>query len=539
MDAINPQPQNDFLETQVNKNLLVVTLTMAFVYFVILAFWFPRGNPALFVLLIIGEIFHLWQALTFIYAIWDTKNPAKFDVNFALPVDVFITVAGEPAGVVAETAAAALNLDYPDFKVYILNDGKVTGKSNWKEIQTLAKKLGVTCITRDVPGGAKAGNINNALLKSWNPFVAIFDADQVPHSNFLKKMMGYFYDPRIGFVQSPQFYKNSALNEITGGAWEQQELFFGPICKGKNRSNAVFMCGTNMVINKKALLAVGGMCENNIAEDFLTSLFIHQKGYKSVYVDEVLAEGLAPEDFLSYYKQQFRWARGSLEVVFRHNPFFKRGLSFGQRIHYLAGASYYLSGTIVLLNALLPLIFFYTGLVPLNISTMILASIFLPYILLTIVSLRVASNFTYTFRALAFSMSSFALQIQALFAIIFGIKSNFSVTSKKQLQGNFVYLALPHILYIVFALLGLEIAVLREGLSAAVLSNASWALFNISVFVPFILAAIPEFNQKKQRESVPYPTAVFKNLPTSLNSPSFSIVGGVDSVEQVNKKKTN
>jgi len=92
------------------------------------------------------------------------------------------------------------------------------------------------------------------------------------------------------------------------------------------------------------------MCETNIAEDFLTSLFVHSKGWKSVYVPEVLAEGLAPEDFMSYYKQQFRWARGSLEIIFKYNPLFNRGLSLSQKLQYLASASYYLSGVVFLLN---------------------------------------------------------------------------------------------------------------------------------------------------------------------------------------------
>lgn len=107
------------------------------------------------------------------------------------------------------------------------------------------------------------------------------------------------------------------------------------------------------------MIEAGGMCETSIAEDFLTSLFIHEKKWKSVYVDEVLAEGgLAPEDFLSYYKQQFRWARGSLEVIFKYNPLFRRGLTMSQRAGSTSRQLPYLSGLIVLLNATLPLIYF-------------------------------------------------------------------------------------------------------------------------------------------------------------------------------------
>lgn len=481
--------------------LLAATLTAAILYFLILSFWLPQGNAWLFALLIAGEIFHLWQAITYLYTVWDTSYSAKVDKNFQPWVDIYITVAGEPVEVVETTARAAMAQRYPNFRVYLLNDGLVAKKDNWQQIERLAQRLGIECITREKPGGAKAGNINNALNITASPLVAIFDADQVPHKNFLSKTVGYFGDTSIGFVQTPQYYKNKGLNEITAGSWEQQEIFFGPICKGKNRLNSTFLCGTNMVIRKTALLAVGGMCEDNIAEDFLTSLFIHEQGWKSVYVPKILTEGLAPQDFLSYYKQQFRWSRGSLEVVFKYNPLFRKGLSLAQRVQYLASASYYLSGLVVLVNALMPLVFFYTGLTPLNTSTMNLAAVFLPYIFLTILVLRLSSRQSYTFRALAFSMSSFPIQIWATLSILLGRKANFSVTSKKQLKGDFWYLAAPHLAYVLLALLGIELAILRQGLTAAVLTNISWALFNISVFLPFIQAAVSPQPQKETQKA--------------------------------------
>lgn len=489
---LNLQATKNFLQVRSKKWLLAINLFMSVVYFAVLAFWFPKGNPILFYALLVGEIFHLWQALAYIHTVWELNYKAAFHKNHNPPVDVFITVAGEEAEIVEATARAALNMDYPNFHVYLLNDGFVAKKDNWEEIEALAKRLDISCITRKKAGGAKAGNINHALTLTSSPLVAVFDADQVPHSDFLKKTAGYFIDKKMAFVQSPQYYKNFAENNVSLGAWEQQELFFGPICRGKNRLNTTFLCGTNMLISRQALVEAGGMCEHNIAEDFLTSLFIHERGWKSVYVPEVLAEGLAPEDFLSYYKQQFRWARGSLEVIFKYNPLFRPGLTWNQKIQYLSSASYYLSGLIVLVNALLPIVFFYTGWVPLNISTMGLAAIFLPYIFLILLSLQLTSNFTYTFRALAFSMGSFNIHIKALASVLTNQKSNFAVTSKTKLEGNFLHLTWPHIAYILVGVLGVEFAVLREGISPALISNVCWLMFNISVFIPFIKASMPK-----------------------------------------------
>lgn len=496
-----PDTRKDFLKTNDPKGLFLFNGALALLYFAVLAFFFPQGHPLLFALLIGGQIFHMWQVLTFLYTVWDTSYEARRDTRLTPAVDVFITVAGEPVALVRDTVRAALAMRYPNKTVHVLNDGYVAKKDNWRAIETMAQEEGATCITRTTAGGAKAGNINNALRRTHAPLVAIFDADHVPHRDFLEKTVPYFIDETVAFVQTPQFYKNFAENYLTQGAWEQQELFFGPICKGKNRLNAATMCGTNMVIAREALAAVGGMCEESIAEDFITGLFMHERGYTSVYHPEVLAEGLAAEDFLSYSKQQFRWARGALDVIFRYNPLFRSGLSWAQRVQYLASSSFFLSGAVVLMNASLPLIFFYTGLVPVIVSGMLLASVFLPYIFVTLYALQRSSNFTFTFPSLALSMSAFTIHLQALFAALMRRKSSFSITSKEAVTGNFIRLASAHIAYIALAAFGIIAAFAREGLSASLINNAAWALFMTVVFIPFIRASLPQ----KSRASVHAP----------------------------------
>lgn len=490
--------RRDFLATGGPKLLLVGNLALATAYFLILAFVFPVGEPVLFYLLLAGEVFHLWQVGTFIYTVWDTRFdraralPRDLPPGIVPPVDVFITVAGEPAELVRRTVQAAKAMAYPDIAVHILNDGYVARKPNWREIETLAERLGVNCITRTVPGGAKAGNINNALRFTTRPLIACFDADHAPHPDFLAKTVPYFADRGVAFVQTPQFYRNWDETYVTQGAWEQQELFFGPIMKGKNRLNAVPMCGTNMLIRRSALSSVGGISTDSITEDLVTGLLMHARGYRSVYVPEVLAEGLAPEDLGTYAKQQFRWARGTLDILFRYNPLFMRGLSWPQRIQYLASASFYVSGIVIILDAALPIIYFYFGLVPVHISGMLLAAVFLPYFFCTLFSIQLISNFTYTFSSLAFSMGSFGIQARALLSAVTRRRASFVITEKRRQNGNFLPLAKWHIAYIAVFACGLPVAYLREGLSASLLNNAAWALMNTAVFLPFIRAALPE-----------------------------------------------
>lgn len=472
--------------------LLYATAGLAILYFIIITFWLPYSNGILFGILVAGQVYFLWQSLTFIYTVTGTRTTFQKDRSYTPRVDVFITVAGEPIETVEQTLAAATSMTYPSYRVTVLNDGYVAGKENWRDIEKCARRMGVGCITRRVGGGAKAGNINHAVQYTSAPFIAIFDADYQPHQDFLSQTVPYLADTRVGFVQTPQFYRNALRNLITSAAWTQQQLFYGPICKGKNRMNAATLCGTNMVLRRSALKQVGGMCADSIAEDLATGMFIHERGWRSVYLPVVLAEGLAPEDFLSYYKQQFRWARGALDVIFRYNLIFRSGLTIAQRVQYLSSVSYFLSGVVVVVFACIPLLFLYFGWVPFTISTMILATIFLPYIFLTLYTIQRASNFSFTFHSLAFSISMFNIHIAALVTSALRRKSAFSVTSKDALVGDFSHLVLPHLIYPILVAGGLIVGLSREGLSPSVVNNIAWSGIYIGVFAPFMYTALPE-----------------------------------------------
>ena len=484
-----------FLRYVPNRAYLVANVVLAVVYTLVISLAFEHGNWFLFAALLATELFHLVQIVGYCWTVWGRDTARPFDPSFAPPVDVFITVCGEPVEIVRETTQAALAMSYPvPFTVYLLNDGLVAGKDDWREIEELADELGARCLTRVTPGGAKAGNINHALSRTSSPFFVVFDADHVPHPDFLTEVMGYFVDERMGFVQTPQFYANQDQNRITRVAWDQQTLFFGPIMSGKSRLDSAFMCGTNMAVRRSAIAEAGGMCEFNIAEDFLTSLFMHERGWKSVYVPKVLAEGLAPDDFLNYYKQQFRWTRGSLEVIFKYNPLLRRGLTTAQKLQYLLSASYYLSGSVILLDALLPIVFLLTGETPIVTSTMTLALVFVPYMWINLYVLQRTSNFTYSYQAIAFSLSAWWLQITAMAAVLANRKTSFAVTSKATHDGarpNFLRLVVPQLVYAAVAALALAVGAAREGASASLMANVAWLAVHLAIAVPFIVAASP------------------------------------------------
>ncbi len=486
---------------KVPKTLLFVNMSVSLIY---LSWWFQLeniGSLVLYGLLLFGELYHVFGAILFWLTVWPVKqiDPKVIPDNSYTPsVDVFITVAGEPLEIVRKTAKAARDMNYPNHEVYILNDGYVAKKENWRDIVKLADELGINVITRQRAGGAKAGNINNALTRTKGEFVLIFDADMVPHTDFLAKTIPYFKKSKTGFVQTPQYYENHSENRVSSAAWDQQELFFGPIMQGKSNYNAAFICGTNVVIRRSSLIGAGGMVEDNIAEDFLTSLYIHSNNWQSYYRNEVLAEGLGPTDLLSYFKQQLRWARGSLEVLFGDNPFLKRGLSFFQRLQYFSSGLFYMNGLIVLIDMVMPLIFFFTGVSAVATNTINFAFFFVPYIFLNLYTLSIVSDSRQTFKAVSFVHSSFYLQLLALKAVIFREKTAFSVTPKSAQTGNFLFLAYPHIIYFFLTIVGFFVAAYREGITPSVITNLSWAMFNVVLFMPYIITAINPYYQNTE-----------------------------------------
>lgn len=479
-------------------DVFLASLTVSVIYF---SWWLRPGQSdhmVLFNLLFLGEIYHLIMAWTF----WYTIRPASQAVppdeaalsesfrTYALPtIDIYITVCGEPEDLVRENILAAKKLNYPRLNIYVLNDGRVAKKDNWPEIDKLTRSLGARPLTRTIPGGAKSGNINHALNQTSGDLIAVFDADMIPHPDFLEHTVPYFADPQVGFVQTPQYYKNFELNQITSGSWDQQQFFFGPIMAGKSRDNAAFICGTNVVIRRSTLLEVGGMEENNIAEDFATSIYIHRKKWRSVYLTEILSAGLAPFDLESYVKQQFRWARGSLQVLLFQNPLLARGLTLPQRIHYLSSGMYYLNGLIILIDILMPLLYLFFGLQPVSVSTTSFAVYFLPYMFLSLYTLQYVSAGRLTIEAFSFSYSSWWLQLSAFFSVLLGIKIGFVVTRKSAAAAPVLPYIYPHLVYIGLLTIGAGVAIFREGFTASVLTNIAWGTFSVILFIPFLMAA--------------------------------------------------
>jgi len=278
-------------------------------------------------------------------------------------VDVYIPTYNEPMDVLEKTITGALCLDYPNFKLWVLDDGR----RPW--VKAFCEAKGVGYLTRPDNSHAKAGNINHALTKTNAEFVAIFDADFIPQRRFLIRTLGFFADPRIGVVQVPHaFYNYDPMQSslaLRKALPDDQRFFFEAIMPSRDGWDAAFCCGSNSVTRRTALRSIGdALPTHSITEDMLLSIALLRKGYVTRYLCERLAYGLAPEGLKAFFVQRQRWARGAMQILFLAAGPLGRELTLMQRLLFLP--THWLSQPLMLIMTILtPLVYLWTGVLPL------------------------------------------------------------------------------------------------------------------------------------------------------------------------------
>ena len=191
----------------------------------------------------------------------------------------------------------------------------------------------------------KAGNYNSWYDQNGEKyeFVAQIDVDFIPEKNFLKKTLGYFRDPDVAFVGSPQIYGNLDDSWIARGAAEQAYGFYGAMQKGFFGSDMQLFIGANHVVRVAAHNTIDGY-SGHIVEDHLTGMKFYSKRWKSVYVPEILAIGEGPSTWDAYFSQQMRWAYGLIDILFTQSPKLFLKMRPKHAINYFLLQQYYFFG---------------------------------------------------------------------------------------------------------------------------------------------------------------------------------------------------
>lgn len=525
---------------------LSLVTTMRYLYYrTVFTLNFNNWLNGFFCVLLYGA--ELYAILTLVLAYFQTlkirdREPvdlAQFPQDQWFSIDIYIPTYNEDVEIVRKTALGAVALDYPSDKkrVYILDDGRperykegdprrAEAQARRDQLRQMCEDLGCDLLTRNSNEHAKAGNINTAFRRTPGELVLILDCDHIPSRQFLQHTIGFFFNRKVAFVQTPHWFYNPdpfERNLLTGGKIPVgNELFYKVLQKGNDFWNAAFFCGSAAVIRKEYALQVGGIATETVTEDCHTAFRLHSLGYESVYYDKIMVAGLAPEKFSSYVGQQVRWARGMAQILRLENPMFnpKLNLSLPQRICYFSATSHFFYGFPRLMYAIAPTLFLLFGINPiqgLGLETLAYA---LPHILLSL-------NANYiTYKEVRFSfwneIFEFVMAFQAgyvtLMALINPKLGSFNVTDKgltvtkrsfdwQSVQGLLVVGAL-----VVLSLLVVPFwLILRPEDAQAVLVNAMWCVFNLTLLLAALLVA---FEQPQLRVAHRLP----RQLPATIYS---------------------
>lgn len=425
-------------------------------------------------------------------------------------VDIYIPTYNEDVEIVRKTALGALAIDYPADKkqVYVLDDGRAEKyKARRERLRQMCEEVGCTMLTRDNNDHAKAGNINTAFRTTPGDLVLILDCDHIPTRQILKHTVGFFFDPKVAFVQTPHWFYNPdpfERNLLTRGKVPVgNELFYKVLQKGNDFWNAAFFCGSAAVIRKEYALQIGGIATETVTEDCHTAFRLHSLGYKSIYYDKIMVAGLAPEKFSSYVGQQVRWARGMAQILRLENPMFNRklNLTIAQRICYFSATSHFFYGVPRLIYAIAPTLYLLFGINPirgLGLETLFYA---LPHIVLSL-------NANYiTYKEVRFSfwneIFEFAMSYQAavvtFMALINPRLGSFNVTDKglSVTKRSFDWESCRVLLMVTGLVVASLIAVpfwllLWPEEKESVLINAMWGVFNLLLLSASLLVAFEQ-----------------------------------------------
>ncbi len=530
----NLQDSANRIEKQLNSPTVTLILTLAtigaFIYLAYLLQPAYRGDPLPYTLALVAEVFIIIQGLLSFWTILSGRmNPRNYEYHSAqaklynesvgksaisilkkqdpevartvpmyvhrkaIKVDVYIPVYGEPVDEIEATAVAARNI-YGKHLTYILDDG------DSDEVKAMAERVGVEYIRRPVHDNAKAGNINYALSVTKGHFYLILDADFVAEPTILYETIPFFENDNLAFVQTPQFYDNQN-NFVSTAANFMQNVFYSLIQTGKNRFNAAFCVGTNVVFRRKAVESIGGMVTESKSEDIWTSLHLHEQGYESVYIPTVLAVGKTPETLMAYSKQQLRWATGSFEIFLRANPLTRRQLTVDQRLQYFATTSYYFIGFSVFLLLLLPPLQIYFNLSPISTSipvwqwALMYSGFYVSQLILAFYTMG-----GFKFKTLMLSNVSFPIYIKAFFNALTGQDQAWHATNKSSTasyDSPFNYVRIQVYVF-VFLLLTSIVGLIKGFYTDQFSISLAWNALNTFVFGYFIFMAFGESRQLKR-----------------------------------------
>ncbi len=266
------------------------------------------------------------------------------------------------------TTRALVAMEYPH-DTWVLDEG------DNQQVKEMCERLGALYFSRKrfpeyqtdsgtFESKTKYGNVNAWLYEhafARYDVVTLFDPDHVPTPAFLDRVLGYFEDPSVGYVQAAHAFYNQSASLVARGAAEETYAYNSSIQMAAYAMDYPVIIGSHNTHRVSALREIGGL-QAHAADDLLTTLVYRSRGWRGVYVPEILARGLTPVEWSSYLTQQRRWARSVLDVKLRLHPQMSASLSLATRaMSFLHGLNYLYRSFVIFAALLLMMYTLATG----------------------------------------------------------------------------------------------------------------------------------------------------------------------------------
>jgi len=285
------------------------------------------GNPftqLVFDLFILSAIIITAYTVNFYYLafISQTRKEIRRTIDWGTPsVTIQLPIYNEKY-VAKRLVDAVCNLDYPKDKlrVMVCDDSDDDTVELLRNVVNDYKKQGfqIEHIRRGTRQGYKAGALKHAMLTTDSELVAIFDADFIPPTWFLKRAIPHFSKPNIGLVQCRWGHVNENYSIIT--QVQALSIDFHFLVEQKAKSNShLFMNfnGTAGIWKRKCIEDAGGWHTATLVEDLDLSYRAQMKGWKCLFLPDIVVDAELPVQINGAKRQQFRWAKGSIQCAIK------------------------------------------------------------------------------------------------------------------------------------------------------------------------------------------------------------------------------
>lgn len=307
-----------FIQRQTNKTFVGIYQVDAFdLCFLI---------PYFIVLIILASYgFHRYQLVWMYYRNKKNKTSEPKQRFEQLPrVTIQLPIFNEQF-VVDRLVDAICKLDYPRdlLDIQLLDDSTDETTEVARGVVERYRDLGhdITYIHRTDRTGFKAGALDNGLRYAKGEFVAIFDADFVPPSDWLMKVIHHFAEPDIGMVQTRWTHLNRGYSFLTEIEAILLDGHFVLEHGGRSRSQVFFnFNGTAGMWRLQAIKDAGGWEHDTLTEDTDLSYRSQLAGWRFLYLQDVECPAELPIEMTAFKTQQARWAKGLIQCAIKDLP---------------------------------------------------------------------------------------------------------------------------------------------------------------------------------------------------------------------------